>query len=93
MSIRLALGARPASLLYLVIAQGMGLTLVGAVLGIIGALIFGRYLVSILYGVQLTDWRTIGGVLAAVISVALISCAVPARRAAGTDPLAGLRGQ
>jgi predicted permease len=91
LSIRMALGAEPASVLRLVIAQGMRLTLIGSAIGVTGAIAFGRYLVSVLYGVQLTDVWTLGGVLVSVLVVAFMACFLPARRAAGIDPLAGLR--
>jgi ABC-type antimicrobial peptide transport system permease subunit len=93
LSIRMALGAEPSSVLRLVIGQGLRLTIGGALLGIIAAMALGRYLVSVLYGVRLTDPWTIGGVLFTVCAVAFLACFVPARRAAAIDPLRGLRAE
>jgi len=93
LSIRMALGAQPGSVLRLVIGQGMRMTFVGAAIGVIGALAFGRYLVSVLYGVKLTDPVTLGGVLLAIFAVAFLACFIPARRASAIDPLRGLRAE
>ena len=93
LSIRMALGAQPASVLRLVIGQGLRLTIGGALIGIIAAMALGRYLVSVLYGVRLTDPWTIAGVLFTVCAVAFLACFVPARRAASIDPLRGLRAE
>jgi putative ABC transport system permease protein len=93
LSIRMALGAPPASVLRLVIGQGLRLTIGGALIGIVAAMALGRYLVSVLYGVRLTDPWTIVGVLLTVCAVAFVACFVPARRAAGIDPLSGLRAE
>ena len=93
LSIRLALGARPGEVLRMVINQGLRLTAAGAVIGVGGALIFGRYLSSLLYGVHLTDVWTFSGVLLTIFLVAFMACWIPARRASGIDPLSGLRAQ
>jgi predicted permease len=93
LSIRIALGAQPASVLRLVIGQGLRLTIGGALIGIVAAMALGRYLVSVLYGVRLTDPWTIIGVLFTVCAVAFVACFVPARRAAAIDPLSGLRAE
>jgi ABC-type antimicrobial peptide transport system permease subunit len=89
----MALGAKPASVQRLVVWQGLQMTLLGMFLGLVGAAIFGRYLVSVLYGVKLGDPWTIAGVLATILMIALVACFVPARRAASIDPLEGLRAE
>jgi ABC-type antimicrobial peptide transport system permease subunit len=69
------------------------MTLIGAAAGIGCAFLFGRYLTSVLYGVELTDVWTFAGVLGAILIVAFFACFIPARRAATIDPLTGLRGE
>jgi putative ABC transport system permease protein len=92
-SIRMALGAAPGSVLGLIVWQGLRLTLAGALIGIVGALVFGRYLSTVLYGVTLSDPLTLGGVILSIFTVAFVACWIPARRAASIDPLSGLRAE
>jgi putative ABC transport system permease protein len=89
--IRMALGARPRNVLRLVIGQGMILALIGTGIGVLGALALTRFLASLLYGVKPGDPLTLGFVSLILISVALLACWVPARRAARVDPMAALR--
>jgi len=91
MGIRMALGARRGDVLRLVLGQGMRLALAGVALGWIGSLALARFLSGFLFGVEPMDPATytlLSGVLAAV---ALLACYLPARRAAGTDPMVALR--
>ena len=88
---RLALGAQPGDVLWLVIRQGLTLTLVGAAAGAFGAFALGRTLSSLLYGVSSGDALAFGIAVAVATVTALAACALPARRAASIDPLAGLR--
>jgi predicted permease len=92
-SIRLALGASRAGLLWLVLRQGLILALTGAALGAVGGLLLSRSMGSLLYGVQASDALTLAAVTGIVICVALAACLIPARRAATIEPLAGLRGE
>jgi predicted permease len=89
--IRMALGAQVRDVLRLVVSQGMRMALVGIVLGMLGAFAFTRVLASLLLGVGTTDFVTFIGVAALMITVALLACYVPARRAARVDPLVALR--
>ena len=93
LSIRLALGAKPASLRRLVVWQGLRMTALGMLFGLLGAEVLGRYLVTVLYGVKLGDLSTTAGVLVTILAVALVACFVPARRASSIDPLDGLRAE
>ncbi len=89
--IRMALGARRADVLRLILGQGTRLVLLGEVLGIIGALALARLITSLLYGVRANDpfvFASVGTVLALV---ALAACYIPARRAAKADPIVALR--
>jgi ABC-type antimicrobial peptide transport system permease subunit len=90
-AIRLALGARRASVLSLVFRQGMGLALLGIAAGLIGALGLTRLMNSLLFGVKPTDPFTFLSVLALLLFVALAACLVPAGRAIRIDPMTALR--
>jgi putative ABC transport system permease protein len=88
--IRAALGATRGSLLSLVILRGMRLTLVGLAIGITGALALTRLLGSLLFGISPRDPITLAVVAAVLSTVAFLACYIPARRAAGVDPIVAL---
>lgn len=89
--LRIALGAQTRDVIRLVLKQGLGLALLGAVFGLLGALSLTRLLKSFLFGVTATDPLTFAGVAALLVLVALLACYLPARRAARVDPLVALR--
>ena len=89
--IRMALGAQPVRVLLLVLAQGLRLTIVGIVIGLIGAWGLTRLMDNLLYGVRPTDPITFGVVGLLLLLVALLACLIPARRATRVDPLEALR--
>jgi len=89
--IRMALGAERHSVLSAVICQGMTLTLIGCGLGLILAVALTRIVSSLLYGVTPTDPLTFILTVLLFGAVALVSCWLPARRAAKIDPMAALR--
>jgi predicted permease len=90
-AIRMALGARRMSILSLIFQQGIRLTLVGIIVGLIGALGLTRMMSSLLFGVKPTDPITFFSVMALLLIVAISACLFPAGRAMRIDPMAALR--
>jgi predicted permease len=91
MGVRLALGAPPLQVLTLVVRQGLALAGLGIALGFLASVVLTPMMARQLYGVQPTDPMTLAGVPALLFAVALIACAVPARRAMRVDPVTALR--
>ncbi len=89
--IRMALGARKADVLRMVVGRGLKLVAIGVAIGIAGALALTRFLSSLLFGVKPTDPLTFLAVSLILAAVALLACAIPARRAAKVDPMVALR--
>jgi putative ABC transport system permease protein len=89
--IRVALGADSFDVLRMIVGQGMSLVLLGAVLGLAGALALTRLLRALLFGVTPTDPVTFAGVALLLLGTALLACYIPARRATRIDPLTALR--
>jgi predicted permease len=89
--VRMAIGARPAEILRMILGQGMALALIGVVLGLFGALWLTRLLQQLLFEVAPTDPLTYVGVAVVLGLAALVACYVPARRAARVDPIIALR--
>ena len=89
--IRLALGARKADIFSIILGQGLRLTILGATIGLIGALIVSQSMKTLLYDVRPTDPLTFAGVTLLFVGVALVACYLPARRAMNVDPMVALR--
>jgi len=89
--IRTALGAQRREIFRLVLRQGLALTLFGAFVGIAAAIGVTRYLGSLLYGVAATDPLTFVTIAFTLLTVALLACYIPSRRATRVDPITALR--
>ncbi len=91
LGIRLALGADRGRVVRLVLAEGMRLAVIGTVVGLLGAVGAARLIEGLLYNVSALDPVAFAGVPALLFVVALIAVYVPARRAAGVDPMRALK--
>ena len=89
--VRVALGADAAHVFRTVAGQGMGLTAIGIVSGLLASLLLSRLLMSLLFGVNPTDPLTYFGAVVVFTILALLACYIPARRAAKVDPMVALR--
>jgi putative ABC transport system permease protein len=89
--IRKALGAQTSDVLGLVIRQGMTLVVIGLVIGLALALALTRFIAGQLYGVSATDPATFLAIALLLVTVALVACWIPARRAVKVDPMIALR--
>jgi predicted permease len=89
--IRMALGADRARVLKTFVGQGMKLVGIGVVAGLVLALLAGRAVTSLLYGVTATDPISIALASAVLVTVAAFACFIPARAATRVDPLTSLR--
>ena len=90
LGIRIALGATPSRILWMVVGQGMFVATVGAIAGVAGAFAMTRLVRTLLFGVESTDPVTFASVIALLAAVALVASGLPARRAARVDPVAVL---
>jgi putative ABC transport system permease protein len=91
MGIRIALGAQRRELVRLVVAASMRPVALGLAAGLAGALLAARLLTTLLYGVTPSDPSVLTGIAAVLGATALAACWLPARRAAGVDPIVALR--
>jgi putative ABC transport system permease protein len=89
--IRMALGAGWRNVMGMVLREGMGMVLAGVGTGLAGAWGLTRFLASVLYGVRPTDLITFVSVPLLLVSVSLLACYLPARRATRVDPTVALR--
>jgi predicted permease len=89
--VRIALGAQAGNIVGLVVRQGMELTAIGIVGGLIGALVLSRVMSSLLFGVIATDTVTFSAVVLILAAVAFSATVIPARRATRVDSMVALR--
>ena len=93
LSVRMALGAQPRDVVWLVVRDGLVLAVIGAAAGAVGAIALGRTIASLLNGVSSGDTAAFAIATAVAIVTTVAACLPPARRAAHLDPLAGLRAE
>jgi predicted permease len=91
LGMRMALGARQSVVLWLVLRQGVGLTMVGAGVGLAGGLALGRVLSSLMPNLPAPEFSIVLGAFAFMVFVALAAFSIPAWRASKTDPMLVLR--
>ena len=87
----MALGADKRQVLYSIMRRGAVMAALGVALGIAGSVALTRVLRGLLYGVSPVDPLTFASVAVLLITVALLACLVPARRATNIDPAVALR--
>ncbi|HEU4930904.1 MAG TPA: FtsX-like permease family protein, partial [Pyrinomonadaceae bacterium] len=91
--IRMALGARPRSILKLIMGRGVVLVSVGVLVGVLASFVLTRFIENMLFGVTPTDPLTFVVIVTILGVVALLACLIPARRAMRVDPIVVLRHQ
>ena len=91
LGVRMALGATAGDLRGMVMRRGLTIAAVGSVLGVFGALLANRLLVTLLYDVTPTDLATLTAVTALLVGVAALASLVPAQSSARVDPMVALR--
>ena len=89
--VRLALGASGADVVRMVLAHGLRLTAVGAVLGLLASAFTTRLVQAYLLNVSAVDAVAFGGAVVVLVAVAAVAAIIPARRAGTADPLTVLR--
>src|SRR4029079_13214689 len=91
--IRIALGARPAAILQLIIGRGLFLVGIGVVIGVSASFALTRFIENMLFGVTPTDPLSFARIVLLFCVVALLACLLPALRAMRVDPIVVLRYQ
>ena len=91
--VRIALGARPGSVLRLVVGHSLRLSVAGIALGVGGALLAGPAIESQLFGVKPRDPATLAAAALSLLTIAIVASYIPARRATRVDPLTALRAE
>lgn len=91
--VRMAMGAEPRAVQWMVLRQGARVVGLGLVLGLAGAVFVTRGFASLLYGVSTHDPTTYAGMTALLVLIALIAVYLPARRASAVDPIRSLRSE
>jgi len=89
--IRMALGAQLNDVLRMVVIEGMKPTAIGLAIGVAGALVVGRVLSSLIYGIKATDMATFASVSAVLVAVGFLASIIPAYRATRIEPVKTLR--
>ena len=91
MGVRIAIGAQPNAVLWLVLKQALRLTAIGIVVGLVVAAVMVTLMRSLLLGLHITDMMTLIALPVALVVTALVACWIPARRASRVNPMEALR--
>jgi putative ABC transport system permease protein len=91
--IRLALGAAPRDVRWMILRDGAALTAIGVVIGMVAALALTRMIEAMLFETPATDPATLSAVATVIAIAALLACWVPARRSTRVDPVMALRAE
>ena len=91
--IRMALGAQRRNVLFLIVRDGMKLAGIGAVIGLLVAIVLVKLMTTLLFGLGPPDAFTFAAVSIGALAVALLACYIPARRATKVNPLVALRNE
>jgi putative ABC transport system permease protein len=89
--IRMALGAQGIDALKLIVGQGMRLTFIGIVIGLLGSIALTRFIETLLFEVRASDPLTYALIALLIVIVSMLACYLPARRASKVDPLVALK--
>ena len=89
----MALGARPGNVLWLVLGEGLRPVALGVAIGVVGAIIVARAMQTLLYGIAPLDGVSFATSAGVLVAASVIAALIPARRAAGVDPLRSLRSE
>ncbi|HEY8412174.1 MAG TPA: ABC transporter permease [Pyrinomonadaceae bacterium] len=89
--IRMAIGARPRDVFAMILGHGMKLTIIGVAIGLVLAFVLTRLMETMLFGVAPTDLTTYTAISVLLVSVALLACYLPGRRATKVEPTISLR--
>ncbi len=91
LAVRLAVGATPANILWLVVKQGVGTALIGSLIGLCGAFLTSKLTSGLLFGISPSDPLTFFGGALFLLAVAAVACAIPGARAMRIHPVHALR--
>jgi putative ABC transport system permease protein len=89
--IRMAIGARPVDVFKMILGNGMKLALIGVAIGLVGAFWLTRFMATMLFGVEPRDAMTFASIPVLLITVALLACYLPGRKATKVEPTISLR--
>src|SRR5262249_39397915 len=91
--VRMAMGATPSEVAWLITAEGVGLVILGSVIGLAAAVALRGGVTTLLFGVSALDPLSYAGAALLLFAIAVAACAGPALRAASTDPVCALRSE
>jgi putative ABC transport system permease protein len=89
--VRVAIGARPHQVEWMILRESLGLVACGIAIGVPVAIVLTRFVSALLFGLSPHDPATIAGVLAVMLVATMLAAYLPARRAARLDPIVALR--